>query len=268
MKQIILNSTNIVANGSNNTFRYAFPNGGVTFKDTKVALTSLSMYYSWDNVTNLNNKLSYQWIDGTLVVADLPPGYYTIEQMNAYLQSVMIAQNHYLKNAQGDNVFYLEVQANSVFYSIQVNAFPLPTSLPTGWTKPGPWALPATPTTPQLILGSLSSLWGIPAQTYPPTPQATPFSVQSSTTPNMTPIQSLVMTCSLVNQTFSIPCTLFYSFSPDVQFGSLIRVQPPSPVLLEVQNGQFNDVTITFLDQNLNPVAIKDSNTVILLQFT
>jgi len=76
------------------------------------------------------------------------------------------------------------------------------------------------------------------------------------------------MTCSLVNQTFSIPCTLFYSFSPDVQFESLIRVQPPTTVLLDIQHGQFNDVIITFFDQNLNPVTIKDSNTVILLQFT
>ena len=46
MRTIILNKSNIVDNGKNNVLEYDFPSS-VQFKDTYIAVKSVSMYYSW-----------------------------------------------------------------------------------------------------------------------------------------------------------------------------------------------------------------------------
>ena len=60
---IILNSSNLVqGSNGNSTYRYQFPAGSVKFKNSKVAVASLSMYYSWYNITSGNGNNSFQII--------------------------------------------------------------------------------------------------------------------------------------------------------------------------------------------------------------
>ena len=57
---IVLNQTNIVPDGQNNKLVYKFPNS-VVLKDKYIAVSNISMYYSWFNITNAsgNNYLTY-----------------------------------------------------------------------------------------------------------------------------------------------------------------------------------------------------------------
>ena len=57
---IVLNSTHIVQDGLNNKLVYKFPNS-VLLKDKYIAVSSISMYYSWFNITSSynNNTFSY-----------------------------------------------------------------------------------------------------------------------------------------------------------------------------------------------------------------
>jgi len=67
MRTIVLNQTNIVnLNNGNNQLVYKFPNS-VLFSGTSIAVSSVSMYYSWFNIsTSLqNNNFSYTWTSGT-----------------------------------------------------------------------------------------------------------------------------------------------------------------------------------------------------------
>jgi len=275
MKEIILNNTFV--SSDNSTYTYRFPLGSQpTFeKGDKIALDSLSMYYSWPSITssNGNNTFQYVWL-GTTTTVTVPDGFYTIADLNAYLQYVMIANKHYLVDASGNYVYYLNFSTNSVRYAVQLDVSPIPTALPSGYSTPwgtgtAAWSFPTTSTYPQIIIpssNSISKIIGFNAGTYPSsTSGSTTYSKISDFTPQVTPVSSVVVTCSLLNNHYSIPNNLLYSFAPNTTYGSQINITPPSKTFVDMQGGKVSEFSITFLDQNFNKLKIQDNNIVILL---
>ena len=59
---LVFNQSNIVNDGQNNKLVYKFPNS-VVLKDKYVAVSSISMFYSWFNITAAftNNTITYTW---------------------------------------------------------------------------------------------------------------------------------------------------------------------------------------------------------------
>lgn len=279
MRTLIINSNNVVANGFNDTYRYNFPVGAVEFKNDAVAVASVNMYYSWFNITSSstgsqynNNTFQYTWPSSTgttLHTVVIPDGYYSVSALNAYLQSVMVENGHFLVDGDGNYVYYLEFLENATYYSVQMNAFAFPSSLPVGYTNPNSLTFPAQSRTPQLIVMSSNNfkdIIGFSAGTYPAVTQSTTFTQLSNNTPQVSPVSSLIMTCNLLNNRYAIPSTLLYSFTPaGTAFGDIISVQPPEMSFVDIQDGTYTDITIEFRDQNFNRVAIRDPNLVILL---
>lgn len=219
IQTIILNSSHIQNLGSgNNILKYTFPAGGVRFKDNSVALTSFQCYYCWDSIgaANANNGLQYVWIDGLINSATIPDGNWTVAQLNAYLQSVMVVNGHYLIDSSGNYKYHLEIVTSSFNYSCLINAYIVPTALPSGYPYPtgATWAYPATSKCAQIMIGSISSILGFSAGNYPPTQQATNYSAYSSSTPQLSSTSSILMTCSLINNKISYPSNILYSFMP------------------------------------------------------
>ena len=67
----------------------------------------------------------------------IPDGYYDASSLNYFFQNFCLANNLYLVDtAGGVNIYYLEVLQNSTYYSMQINVYPLPTVLPTGYAYP------------------------------------------------------------------------------------------------------------------------------------
>jgi hypothetical protein len=268
MKTIILNASNV--GNSNNQYQYNFPSGGVKFTNNKVALTNISIYYSWFNIqASLNNNTySYKWINGTTVAVVMPDGFYTVSDLNEYLQSVMIANKHYLVDTSNSNVFYLEWQENAVRYSVQLNAYATPAILATGWSYPSgaSWALGSS-YCPQLTIpaGNFTSIVGFTAGLYPSSTTLTSNqSFISSMTPQITPITSVLMLCSLINNDIGNNQVL-YSFSPNVEFGSQINITPPFLVWNNIMDSMYSNMRITLVDQSYNQLNIKDTNLIISL---
>jgi hypothetical protein len=89
---IVLNQTNIVQDGLNNKLVYKFPNS-VVFKDKYIAVSSVSMYYSWFNITSVygNNTFTYTWTNGastsTFPVV-IPDGLWNISAINNFIQFI------------------------------------------------------------------------------------------------------------------------------------------------------------------------------------
>ena len=278
MREIIINNTFV--SSDNSTFTYKFPLGSQpTFeKGDKIALDSLSMYYSWPSITaaNGNNTFQYVWPFNTSPAGPItntvtiPDGFYTIADLNSYLQYVMISNTHYLLDASGNYVYYLNFSTNSVRYAVQLDVSPLPTSLGT-YTYPSgaTWTLSGTATYPQIIIpttNSISKIIGFSAGTYPSTTTGTTtYSEISSFTPQVTPVSSVVVTCSLLNNRYSIPNNLLYSFAPNTTYGSQINIIPPSKTFVDMSGGKVSEFSITFLDQNFNKLKILDNNIVILI---
>jgi len=133
MRTIVLNSSNLVDDGQNNKLVYNFPSS-VLFKDTYVAISSASMYYSWFNIREAygNNIISYTWntdagdpviTTTTTYTLTIPDGLYEVSALNQFLQYEMIKRGHYVIDATGNNVYFVELTVNPARYAVQLNTY-------------------------------------------------------------------------------------------------------------------------------------------------
>jgi hypothetical protein len=279
MKNIILNQNSLVqGNPYNNVFTSNFPSGQIRFENESVSLAELTLYNSFYNITSSstgsmynNNTFQYIWIDGTVVNVMLPDGAYEIKDINAYLISVMTNNKHYLLNASGEYIYYLDMSISTTQYVIILTTYVLPSVLPSGWSLPSgaTWSLSAI--TPQFtILPSSSNnfykIIGFSAGTYPSTPQSSDYNVSSDLVPQVSPVSSIYLTLDIANNPCSIPSTFVYCFTTgDSKFGSAISIRVPSYLWVPLQDGAFKNVSISFIDQNLQPIYLRDTNLVVIL---
>lgn len=157
MHTITFTRDNIV-NSDNSRLVFDLP-GGRSLEGAEIALSTLYMYYSWENVngTTLNNnqfKIALpdlvndatgaalpSPITGVVLTITLPDGIYEIADINSYFQQWSLDNNFYLINTTtGDNVYFLQIQTNFTLYKVQVNLFALPatagTGIPAGYSAP------------------------------------------------------------------------------------------------------------------------------------
>lgn len=295
MRTIVLNRSNLVPDGKNNKLIYQFP-GSVEFKDSFIALSQVSMYYSWFNIAEQynNNILQYTWTTGattTTYTLDIPDGLYEVSRLNEYLQFAMIQNGHYLINAQGENVYYLEMIVNPSRYGVQLNTYMLPTSTQfstapeyTGWTTPASWVgFPTINDNPQFILPlNINKILGFDANfttnqnvnnAYtPPSNQDLisklangTLSYISTTSPDIQPNSSILVSLSGIDNKYANPTSVIYSIVPSVAIGALINEKPPQFAWNKLLPGTYNQLRLTLLGTNLQPITINDPAMTFLL---
>lgn len=302
MKTIVLNQTNLVQDGNNNTLVYKFPNS-VTFSNSEIAVSQITMYYSWFNISNnlRNNFFTFNWINAagtnnyTTYTIYIPDGLYEISDINNYLQFVCLNANSltttfisptppapfYLVDSAGDNVYYAEFIVNPTAYGIQLNTYNVPIALPAGWTNPGGTLLPAqtfnpvitTPTTFNAIVGFSASFSSDQNQNNaganPGTTTAykigSTYSYLSTITPQVQPNANLLVAITNIDNNYANPSSIIYSLAPSVAIGELIVEKPPEFNFNKLLRGTYNELRLQFLGTDLAPVTIKDPNMTVLL---
>ena len=181
----------------------------------------------------------------------------------------MYSKGQYLTNGSGVNVYYMEFVANATTGLVQFNSYYIPSSLPSGYSAPSDWpGYPDADITPQVIITSaFDAIIGFEDGTYPSSTQSTNYSVTSTSTPEISPLNSILIACSIANNDYAIPSTIIYSFPAltDSTFGSLITVQPSNFAFVPIKDGTYTDFSISFLAQDYSPVYIADSNLVLQL---
>ena len=276
---VVLNSTNIVGSG-NNQLVYTFPNS-VSFPNHLIAVQSINMYYSWANVNASplnNNKFSYTWTVGAAVTTytlTVPDGLYEVSDLNYFLQYNMILNGTYLINAAGENVYYAEFIVNPNRYSVQINTFLVPTSLPAGWTAPtgsvpdgtAPFVgFPTVSITPIItLIGNFAELFGYTAGYATTTSTTLNLSFNSSTAPNIQPNSSLYLAISNISNKYAIPSSIIYNITPNVGFGEQIQERPPEFGWNKLLEGTYNQLRVQLLGHDFAPVQVLDPNMTIVL---
>jgi hypothetical protein len=279
---VILNSKNIVPGSNNSVLKYDFDTA-LKFENAQVAVNTVNIYFSWFNISDAlnNNKFSYKWfdIDGNLtqvfniVIKD---GYYNVNNLNEYIQSILVSRGHYLVHEpSGKFVYHIELVTNPVYYTIEMNLYAMMSLASAGaiYIKGSTdWGLPNEATTIQVILNStnlFSSLIGFENGTYPEVSDTNNYIFSSTKAPVMDPISSLMMTCSFASQGgFSNPDNIIYSFtSSGVKFGGLVEKQPVLENYVNIRDGTYSNFTIELLNQNFQRINIKDSDMLIILNF-
>ena len=276
---IVFNNTTVVTGSNNSRYRFNLAQTTMLKRGSYVGVQAITMPYSWFNITSANGNNTFSVLFPTLstplgatLSITVPDGFYTLAQLNAYFQYRMIQGNYYLINSTSQFVYYAQLVYNTTSYDGEIDTFGVPAALPAGYTAPGAgWGgdnLPTTANTPQIVIpttSSIGSIIGFSAGTYPPAQQTATYSVTSDLTPNLTPINSLIMQCNLVNNPYSLFNRTLYSFTPNVGFGSNIDIQNSYPAFVSVAEGYYGFIEIEFVDQNYRPIDIKDPNLCIQL---
>ena len=270
---IILNSTNVVSDDDNSSYIYKFPRGSITLKNASIAVSQITLFYSWPNIDGAaynNNKFQIEFPDDsaagkTVYDVTIPDGNYTVEQINSYLQSFFIQNSKYLINSTtGQHLYYFELLTNPTTYKIQLVTYQIPTALPTGYSEgggPGSFHFPTVSSYCKMIISNnnFGSLLGFVPGTYS-------GDVVSTKTPQMSPVSSVLVTCSLINNKFTNPNNIIYSFvSGSVEYGRMLSVTNQDIQYSNIADGFYNEVRINFIDNNFNPLNIKDTNLIIYL---
>lgn len=265
---LVLNNTNLIPSVYNNVYRYTPPTGAFTFKKgSKVGIGEISIFYSWFNFSSTydNNSFSISFSGyGTLNI-NIGDQNLSISDLNSYVQQQMIQANLYLVDSSGQYVYYFEIAENAASYTVQVNLFPVPSALPSGWTNPG---MPLSGFCPQFIVPSTNfqQVIGFSAGTYGAANSTVVESYTSTFTPQVSPVQSIQVGCSLLRNFYNSNPTILYTFtSAGTQFGSLINTSPNFPQFSPIYPGNYTYIDVTLTDQNSNPIAINDTNLTILL---
>jgi len=135
MSSIIVNSTHFIDSINNSTFQIDFERS-VSLQDKHFALTSASLYFSWRNITSSNNTFSYIWIDDIEYSVEFPIGFYEITDTRTYFQYIMTRNNHIMTNTKTNStIYFIDMLVNNTKYSIDIITYPVPTTLPEGFTS-------------------------------------------------------------------------------------------------------------------------------------
>jgi len=286
---IVMNGTNLVQDGLNNKLIYKFPNS-VVLKDKYVAVSSISMYYSWFNITstNLNNTFTYTW-NGTTnqtYTITIPDGLYGISAINNYIQYVCL-QNGTYWTVSGTYYYPFELLVNANRYAIQLNTYQIPTAAtaPAGATTP-PAGWPTTvfnsvvtfPSAFNAIVGYTAGFasannvgggitFGTPTAStnYASVNSVNTISYLSNFAPQVQPNSSVLFSLSNINNPYTQPSSIIYSLNSNVGVGELISEKPPNFMWNRMIDGTYNELRLTFLSPTLQPITINDPNMTILL---
>jgi len=270
---LVLNSSNVSNTSTNSSFKYNFIQGGFKVQDMEMCVSSITLPYSFYNVSSYYSNRTFSLIfptaaTTTTIAVTLPEGFYTVTNINNYIQQVCIDYGAYLIDSTGNYVYYQQLVYNTTYYAVQLLLFSVPTTLPTGYSYATAGAsgsiyttsakLPTTAYTPQFVLassGSIATIIGFKSgTTYPSAQTTTSQSLLSTLTPVGSTVNSIIMQCSMVYNPCTVPSDVLDSMPiNDTAFGSNIIFQP-YPNFVSLSNGTFNNFTFSFRDQNLNEI--------------
>lgn len=258
-----------------NRFYFPFPSTR-DLTGSKIGLKSVSIYNSWNTIDPQYNNQQFSIIfpagaGNTTLSITVPAGIYAVSDLNNYLRDYFVNNNLYLSNnTTGDYTVYAEFRVNGTAYSIDFVSYPIPTTVPTGYTNHG-ITLPTVSRGPQIVIvdNGFKTLTGYNVGTYPAAQQATVYTKQSDNIPVISPVQSVNLTCDGVMNTFSANSSIIHSFtSKSAASGQLIDSSPNEVSFISCQSGTREGLTFTFNDQRGRPLALKDPdvNIIVLIE--
>lgn len=270
---LVLNSNNVVAGSNNTTYQYKFAKNMMINDEAEMAISSITIPYSWYNVTSRydNNTVTFYFpvpVDTfAITTITFEDGFYSVTDLNARIQKHCIDNGYYLINASNQYVYYLTLLYNPTTYGVQLISQPVPSSLPAGWSAPTNWVgYVSFPVNPSIqIPTNFGKLIGFTSGIYPTVGTDTNYNVLNTFTPVGSNINNLIVRSSLVDNQIGFPTDIVDSLAITSSFGENINYVPPVLKWVSLSSGIYQYFNITFVDQNLNSIYALDNNVCITL---
>ena len=217
--RIVLNSTS-VGNGTSNDFT-AQISQGIPCTGYEMAVEQITLSFSWFNISTAlgNNIIGYQTASSGTKSITIPDGEYGISDINNVLKAGI--------TANGDNPLNVTISAN-------VNTLTSNITLVSGYKL-------------DLTVGTLYVILGYN------TGRLISTSGSSDVEANVTPVNTVLFHCSIVNGAIYNNGTvsdIVASYGPNVAPGSLITIQPNTPVYQKITPETIYAIRMYVTDNN------------------
>ena len=272
---LCLNSSNVVAGSFNTSYRYTFIGGNFRTDDCEICISQSTIPYAWFNISAAygNNTFSLVCPTGATtqtIAVVLPDGYYSVNDIQNYIQQVLITNKFYLIASGGSYVYPFFLAYSSTYYKVQLICATIPNAAvmaTLGYTQPaGAPALPTATTGVQFITGTIGDVIGFAdATTLPSVATGATQNFLSTQTPVGSAVNSLVFRCSLVDNNVAMPSDIMDGCAINTSFGTNIIYDPSFEKWVKMKNGTYSSLTFTIADQNFNQIYSVDPNVAITL---
>ena len=228
-----MNTLNSKTNESNR-FIYQF-NAKLNLKNPNknMALTNLSIYYTWKNSRSEYNNNKFKifaptWNDEF----NLPDGYYSVSDIQDYFEYIIKKHETIADNPPAQ--IYVNKIKNKIVFKI----------------KTGYKLELLTKETMQLLGSSKKDI---------------DQNKDREIVQKLETVEVVLVHFNLVNNNYQQASKVLFTFVPNKQFGQLITITPHSPTMLKTTNAEFSFIEIWFTDQNNRPLEIEDNMNIILM---
>ena len=190
------------------------------------ALSNLSIYYTWKNMTSSynNNKFKISaptWSDEF----ELPDGSYLISDIQDYFEYIFKKQSENVDNSSIR--IYVNKMENRITFKIK-NEYYLELLTPEKMK----------------LLGSTESKIS--------------KDKNGENVPHLEIVELVLVHCNLVNNDYQQDSRILYTFVPNKPFGSLLKISLTNHIFLKIFNSEFQEIKIWFTDQTNEPLEVED----------
>ena len=198
-----------------------------------VALSNLSIYYTWKNVKSSynNNKLKIS-APTRSEEFELPDGSYSISDIQDYFEYILKKHSESVDNPSIR--MYINRIENRITFKI----------------KSGYYLELLTPETMKLLGSTESKITK---------------DQNGKSVPHLEVVELVLVHCNLVNNDYQQDSRILFTFVPNKTFGSLLEISPTNHVFLKTFNSEFQEVKIWFTDQTSKPLELEDKINITLI---
>ena len=199
-----------------------------------VALSNLSIYYTWKNIKssyNNNNKFKISaptWSEDF----ELPDRSYSVSDIQDYFEYILKKHSESVDNPSIR--IYVNKIENRITFKI----------------KSGYYIELLTTETMKLLGSNESKITK---------------DKNGENAPHLEVVELVLVHCNLVNNDYQQDSRILYTFVPNNTFRSLLEISPKNHVFLKTFNSEFQEIKIWFTDQTSTSLEVEDKINVTLI---
>ena len=198
-----------------------------------VALSNLSIYYTWKNMkssyNNIKSKISAPTWNEEFELRD---GSYSISDIQDYFEYILKKHSESVDNPPIR--IYVNKIENRITFKIKSEYY----------------LELLTPETTKLLGSAESKITK---------------NKNGENVPHLEVVELVLVLCNLVNNDYQQDSRILYTFVPNKTFGSLLEISPTNHVFLKTFNSEFQEIKIWFTHQTSTPLEVEDRINVTLI---